>query len=100
VITEFLEVLKHPMAVLGIVGQVMFFSRFFVQWLVSEKQKKSTIPVVFWYLSLGGGLMLLSYAVWRRDPIITLGQSVGILVYVRNLMLIYKEKRVEGKPQE
>lgn len=92
---EFIDVFRHPLAVVGIVGQVLFFSRFFVQWIVSEKKGESTVPVVFWYLSLGGGLMLMTYALWRRDPIITIGQAVGILVYVRNLMLIFKARRMK-----
>lgn len=96
---EFLVPLKNPLALFGLVGQLLFFSRFFVQWIASEKKGKSHIPVVFWYLSLGGGAMLLTYALWRRDAIIALGQAVGILVYVRNLMLIAKEGRNKGKGQ-
>lgn len=93
VLQEFLQVFKHPWAMIGLVGQVLFFSRFFVQWIVSEKKGESTVPIVFWYLSLGGGVMLLTYAICQRDPVITLGQAVGLLVYVRNLMLISKKKR-------
>lgn len=99
VLQEFLDVLKNPLALFGVVGQVLFFSRFFVQWIISEKKGESTVPVVFWYLSIGGGAMLLTYAIWRRDPIITLGQSVGLLVYTRNLMLIAKAKRAKSKGQ-
>jgi lipid-A-disaccharide synthase-like uncharacterized protein len=92
---EFIDVLMQPMAVLGLVGQVSFFSRFLVQWIVSEKKGESVVPVAFWYLSLGGGVLMLIYAIWRRDPIFTMGQSVGIFVYTRNLMLIYKRKRID-----
>lgn len=90
---EFFEVLVQPMALLGLVGQTCFFSRFLVQWIVSEKKGRSVVPTVFWYLSIGGGLLMLVYAVWRRDPVFTLGQSVGILVYTRNLMLIHRRRR-------
>ena len=88
-----LRVLTKPMAIIGIVGQVCFFSRFLVQWIVSERKKSSTVPTVFWYLSIGGGVMLLTYAIWREDPVIIMGQSVGLFVYVRNLILIH------GKPR-
>jgi len=90
---EFMEDFKHPWALVGVIGQILFFSRFFVQWIVSEKKGKSTIPVVFWYLSLGGGAMLMTYAICQRDLVITLGQGVGLFVYIRNLMLISKAKR-------
>ncbi len=90
---EFWAVLCKPMAMVGLVGQIFFFSRFIVQWLVSEKKGKSTIPVAFWYLSIVGGILVLMYALWRHDPIFTLGQSVGIVVYLRNLWLIRKEKK-------
>jgi lipid-A-disaccharide synthase-like uncharacterized protein len=80
--------LSHPMVVVGLVGQGFFFSRFLVQWIVSERQGRSTVPVVFWYLSLAGGVLLLAYALSVRDPVFTLGQSVGLVVYVRNLVLV------------
>ena len=91
---HFAEILASPMGMLGMLGQVMFFSRFLVQWIASEKKGKSTVPVSFWYLSIGGGSLLLFYAVWRKDPVITLGQLVGLFVYVRNLMLIHRRKAV------
>jgi len=78
---------------LGFSGQVCFFMRFLVQWVVSERQKKSIIPVYFWYLSLAGGLMLLIYAIHIKDPVFILGQSCGAFIYVRNLMFIYRERR-------
>jgi lipid-A-disaccharide synthase-like uncharacterized protein len=90
---EFLHVLMQPMAMLGLVGQVCFFSRFLVQWIVSEREGRSTIPVVFWHLSIIGGILVLIYAIWRHDPVFTLGQSVGVVVYARNLILIYRHKR-------
>ena len=70
----------------------MFASRFIVQWIYSEKEGKSTIPVVFWYLSIMGGIGLLIYAISRKDPVIILGQSFGIFIYLRNLILIYRNK--------
>ena len=89
---NFMDVLIHPMGLLGLLGQVLFFSRFLVQWLASEKQGRSVVPLSFWWLSIGGGLLLLIYALWRKDPVITLGQAVGLFVYVRNLMLIHRRQ--------
>ena len=76
--------------IIGFLGQGLFASRFIVQWIYSEKQGKSTIPVVFWYLSIMGGIGLLIYAISRKDPVIILGQSFGIFIYLRNLILIYR----------
>ena len=92
-LTQFFERAIQPMAVIGWIGQALFFSRFLVQWIVSEKEQRSTIPLAFWYLSLGGGIMLLTYAIWRHDPVITTGQAVGLLVYLRNLVLIHRARR-------
>jgi lipid-A-disaccharide synthase-like uncharacterized protein len=75
--------------IVGFAGQALFFSRFFVQWLASEKRRESYIPPAFWFLSIGGGLTLLAYAIWRRDPVFILGQATGILIYCRNLWFIY-----------
>ena len=77
----------------GLVGQAMFFFRFLVQWIVSERRKESVIPVPFWYLSIAGSLILLAYAIHRRDPVFILGQSMGSVIYVRNLILIHRKKR-------
>ena len=93
---HFMDILASPMGMLGMLGQVMFFSRFLVQWIASEKKGKSTIPVSFWHLSIGGGLLLLIYALWRKDPVITLSQLVGLFVYIRNLMLIYRHKTAQA----
>jgi len=79
--------------VIGFAGQALFFSRFLVQWIVSEIQRRSVVPLAFWFLSLGGAVLLLCYGFFRRDPVIVLGQSVGFLVYSRNLVLIYRERR-------
>jgi len=77
--------------ILGLGGQLLFFMRFLFQWIASEKRKESIIPVSFWYFSLGGSLILLSYAIYRKDPIFILGQSLGFLIYLRNLILIYRK---------
>lgn len=74
--------------ILGLVAQTAFFARFLVQWIVSERAGRSVVPIEFWYLSLVGGLLLLTYAVHRADPVFILGQSVGLVVYSRNLWLI------------
>ena len=80
------------MLVLGFLGQALFSARFLVQWLVSERRGESTIPLAFWFLSIGGGLTLLTYAILRRDPVFILGQSAGLVVYSRNLVLIARER--------
>ncbi len=79
--------------ILGFVGQATFFMRFLFQWIVSEKKGESFIPIYFWYLSISGGLILLAYAIHIGDPIFTLGQSCGLIVYIRNLMLIYRNNK-------
>lgn len=80
----------------GLLGQLMFTGRFLVQWIASERAKKSVVPVLFWYFSIAGGLILLSYAIYRRDPVFVLGQSLGVFIYGRNLFLIYRERRENG----
>ena len=92
---HFMDVLASPMGMLGMLGQVLFFSRFLVQWIASEKKGQSVVPLSFWFLSIGGGFLLLIYALWRKDPVITLGQLVGLFVYVRNLMLIHRHKSAQ-----
>ncbi|KTD16433.1 lipid-A-disaccharide synthase N-terminal domain-containing protein [Legionella jordanis] len=77
---------------LGLIGQGIFSARFIVQWLVSEKEKKSIIPVAFWYLSLLGGVTLLVYSIYKQDPVFILGQSTGVFIYGRNLYLIQRER--------
>ena len=78
--------------IIGFVGQALFFGRFFVQWLASEKAQKSVIPNAFWYFSIGGGLTLFLYALYRQDPVFILGQSTGLLIYARNLYFIRRNK--------
>ena len=79
--------------VVGLTGQLMFSMRFLVQWITSERARKSVVPVAFWYFSIAGGVILLSYAIYRRDPVFVLGQSTGLVIYLRNLWLIHVEKR-------
>ena len=76
----------------GLVGQLLFTSRFLVQWIASERRRESVIPPAFWWLSLGGGITLLTYALWRQDPVFILGQGMGLVVYFRNLALIHARR--------
>jgi lipid-A-disaccharide synthase-like uncharacterized protein len=79
--------------IFGFAAQAAFTARFLVQWIASERRGRSYVPVAFWYLSLVGGVMLFSYAAfWKRDLVVMLGQTTGIVVYVRNLMLLRREK--------
>lgn len=87
------ETIAAWLLVLGFTGQTIFGSRFLVQWIFSEMKGESHIPMAFWFLSIGGGLMLLTYAILRKDPVIIFGQSMGVLVYTRNLMLIYRKRK-------
>lgn len=78
---------------LGLFAQLMFTARFLVQWLASERAGKSIVPLLFWYLSIGGSVLLLVYSIHRKDPVFILGQSMGIFIYTRNLYLIRREKK-------
>ena len=78
--------------IIGFVGQGLFASRFIFQWIYSEKKGESYIPVIFWYLSIFGGIGLLTYAIFRQDPVIIVGQLFGIFIYLRNLVLIYRKR--------
>jgi lipid-A-disaccharide synthase-like uncharacterized protein len=82
--------------VIGFAGQALFSMRFLIQWIKSEREKKSTIPLAFWYFSLAGGVSLLIYAIHRKDPVFILGQATGIFIYSRNLYLIFRERRKAG----
>lgn len=85
--------------ILGFVAQLAFTGRFLVQWIASERAGRSIVPVSFWYLSLLGSTGLLAYAVIRADPVFILGQSFGSIVYIRNLMLIYRGRQVPPDQQ-
>jgi len=87
--------ISKPWLVVGFLAQGLFSARFLVQWIASEVKKRSVMPLAFWFLSLGGGLLLLTYAISRRDPVFILGQGMGLIVYTRNLVLIRRE-RVAG----
>jgi lipid-A-disaccharide synthase-like uncharacterized protein len=82
-------------AYIGIIAQALFTGRFVVQWLASEKAGRSVIPFSFWLLSIGGGVLLLIYALYRRDPVFILGQAFGVLIYLRNLTFVLRERREE-----
>lgn len=79
--------------VLGLIGQAMFFARFALQWISSERARRSVVPVTFWYFSLAGGLLVLVYGLHRADLVLILGQGTGLVVYLRNLALIRRERR-------
>jgi lipid-A-disaccharide synthase-like uncharacterized protein len=72
----------------GFLGQALFSARFLVQWIKSEREKKSVFPVAFWYFSIAGGVTLLAYAIYRQDPVFILGQATGLLIYFRNLYFV------------
>jgi len=91
---------EHVILVIGFTGQTLFFMRFFVQWLYSEKYKRSVIPTAFWYFSLAGSSFLLVYAILRKDIVFIVGQSAGFIIYFRNLNLIFREKRLSRGEHE
>jgi lipid-A-disaccharide synthase-like uncharacterized protein len=78
---------------IGFLGQVLFSGRFIVQWIASERARKSIIPAAFWLFSVGGGATLLAYAIYRRDPVFIVGQAAGLFIYARNIFFIWREKR-------
>ena len=84
---------------LGFIAQFAFTMRFLVQWIASERAGRSVVPVAFWFFSIGGGLMLLVYAIKRQDPVFIAGQALGLFIYVRNLMLIFRPKRGAAKAE-
>ncbi|NII11103.1 lipid-A-disaccharide synthase N-terminal domain-containing protein [Oleiagrimonas sp. C23AA] len=79
--------------ILGIFGQVLFSMRFLVQWIYSELKRQCIFPMAFWYLSIAGGMALLAYAIYRRDPVFIVGQAGGLIIYARNLQWRIREKR-------
>jgi len=83
--------------VVGFMGQALFSARFIVQWLASERVKRSIVPRAFWYFSLAGGATLLAYAIHKRDPVFIAGQGLGLFVYLRNIYLIHSgRQQVDG----
>jgi lipid-A-disaccharide synthase-like uncharacterized protein len=95
-----LDVLHHMdwWVIVGFLAQILFGARFFVQWVASERAGKSVIPVAFWLFSISGGVLLFTYALYRRDPVFIAGQGFGLFVYVRNLHLIMREQRTVATP--
>ena len=81
----------------GLIGQCAFFGRMFVQWVVSEKKRRSEVPELFWWFSFIGGVCLFTYFVWRVDVVGVLGQSTGVVIYARNLRLIHKQRKREAR---
>jgi len=84
------------LVLVGYAGQALFTMRFVVQWIATERAKKSVFPVAFWFFSIGGGLLLFIYALTIRDPVFILGQGFGVFVYLRNLYFVYRERRATG----
>lgn len=80
----------------GFMGQALFSARFLVQWVSSELRKRSVVPLAFWYFSVGGGATLLAYAIHREDPVFIVGQFAGLFIYLRNLQLIYRQRREQA----
>ncbi len=91
-LSELPGALRDPWLSVGFIGQALFFSRFLVQWIMAERRKEAMIPTAFWYLSIGGGLLLLIYSIHRRDPVFITGQLAGVLIYARNLVLIHRRR--------
>jgi len=81
----------------GLLGQVLFAARFVVQWWASERARRSVIPLMFWYFSVGGGVILLAYSLYKMDPVFIVGQGLGLVVYLRNLYLILVEHSAAGE---
>jgi len=92
--------MKTPVSWLavGFAGQALFSMRFFLQWWRSERAGRSVIPIGFWYFSVAGSLVLLVYAIYKRDPVFILGQAGGLVIYLRNLSLISRERRGGASP--
>ncbi len=82
---------------LGFFAQFLFMMRFVVQWIASERAKRSVMPEVFWYFSIGGGVLLLAYSVYRVDPVYMFGQGLGLIIYFRNLYFVWNNKKTGGE---
>ncbi|MGE4314207.1 MAG: lipid-A-disaccharide synthase N-terminal domain-containing protein [Pseudobdellovibrionaceae bacterium] len=102
-----MNIFNHPhisdfWLIIGLAGQSMFFMRFFVQWIATERAKVSTIPDLFWYFSIAGGVILLIYAIHQLDPVFILGQATGMVIYLRNLYFVHcnRKKRHSLEEQE
>jgi len=102
ILSHLLEQMQHLdfWIIIGFIGQALFTARFLVQWLASEKVKKSIVPNMFWWFSVGGGIVLLIYALHRADPVFIVGQAAGLVIYARNIVLIYKKTHTHPVPPE
>ena len=89
---------EHLWLAIGLLGQALFSARFLVQWLASERRRRSVVPTAFWYFSIGGGVTLLAYAIYRHDPVFIIGQAAGLFVYARNLYFISQPRPSEAHP--
>lgn len=100
----FFQKLSDPLVLFGFVGQFVFMLRFVVQWFVSEVRGRSTVPLAFWYISVTGGVMLFTYALLNKDPVIMFGQFFGLAIYLRNIYMIhsrrmrYRRRRAHAQP--
>jgi lipid-A-disaccharide synthase-like uncharacterized protein len=86
---------EHIWLAIGFLGQGLFFGRWVIQWIASERKAESQVPIAFWYMSLIGGLITLAYAIYRKDPVFIAGQSIGAVVYIRNLILISRANQAK-----
>ena len=93
-IAKYADKIFNPWVIVGFVGQLLFFGRFVVQWIASERKKQSVIPEAFWYFSLAGGVLILIYSISIGDIVFTAGSSLNLIIYVRNIVLIKKAKIV------
>ena len=96
---KLMDQLRNPWVVIGFAGQAVFSMRFLVQWIASERRQRSVIPASFWYLSVAGAGLLLTYALYRADPVFILGQVLGFAVYLRNLALLSRRRESESAPE-
>jgi lipid-A-disaccharide synthase-like uncharacterized protein len=92
-ITEILSQLQDPWVIFGFASQGMFFGRFVVQWIATERAKRTVVPVSFWYLSIVGALMILAYAIRQQDIVFIFGQGLAIVIYLRNLYIFYQQPK-------
>lgn len=96
---KLVEASQNPWVIFGFTAQAFFFMRFLVQWIASEREGRSVVPVAFWWFSIGGASGLLIYAVHKQDPVFIFGQSLGFIIYTRNLVLIRKERLAASSSQ-
>jgi lipid-A-disaccharide synthase-like uncharacterized protein len=98
-VTQLLTTLLNPWIIIGFLGQFVFFLRFIVQWIVSEKNERVVVPLSFWYLSIGGSIIILIYSIHIRDIVFSTAQVASIFIYVRNLMFEAKLRKAKRTAQ-